>query len=246
MKHFALKIAYNGTFFSGFAPQKTKHIQSVSEKILEVLQSMGIDSLPLGAGRTDKGVHALGMVITISAQEHWEANKLHHLLSQKLYPYIFIRKIWEVKEDFHPRFSATKRSYYYIFSPHLQNPFLAPYISHEHIGDIALFRQCLEACIGWHNFELFKKQGSKTKSDIRHIMYAKCKILHRFHSTYYLVHIQANGFLRAQIRMLIGAALAVSQGKLTFAEFCLQLNATKQHHTSLASPQGLFFAKVWY
>lgn len=245
MRRFALKIAYDGSFFSGFAPQKSIHIKSVSEKIEQALLSMGIKSMPISAGRTDKGVHSLGMVITIDAPNHWDCDKLRYILAPKIYPHIIVRRIWEVSSSFHPRFSAKSRTYYYI-SSNVTSPFLASYISNEKIGDIALFKECLNLCVGRHNFKFFKKQGSITKDDIREIYYVRLKIFYRFCKPYYVVIIRANGFLRAQIRLMLGAVFAVSRGEITIDDFKNQLLGKARIYSQPLSPQGLYFAKVEY
>lgn len=246
MKKFALKIAYDGSFFSGFAQQKSKHIISVSEKIKQALLSMGIKSTPIGAGRTDKGVHSLGMVITIETQDYWDCDKLHYILAPKIYPHIIVRKVWEVPSHFHPRFNAKARTYYYITSPAISSPFLTLYIANEKIGDITLFRECLKLCIGRHNFVLFKKQGSATIDDMREIYYTRLKIFYRFCKPYYVIVIRANGFLRSQIRLMLGAIFAVSRGEMTLQDFKSQLLAHKKSYSKPLKPQGLYFAKVDY
>ncbi len=246
MKHFALQIAYDGSYFSGFAPQKTQGVISVSETIQKALMHIGIDSSVIAAGRTDKGVHALGMVAMIQAREYWEIERLRNALNKNLYPHIYIRKIWEVDSSFHPRFSAKKRGYYYIFTQNLNNPFHANYVSSEQIGDIKIFQKCLESCIGKHNFAYFKKQGSNNTSDEREIFRTYLRILKRFGKTYYLVYIEGNSFLRAQIRLMIGAMLCVSRNEMSFDEFMAQLYAQSRIHTKPASPQGLYFGRVVY
>ena len=245
-KTFALKIAYNGGAFSGFAPQKSRDILSVSEAISDALQSVGIKSSVLGAGRTDKGVHSLGMVVRFCAPRFWEEQKLAQILSPKIYPHIKIRALREVDPSFCPIKDAKKRAYLYLFSPHLQNPFFSPFIALERLGDKNKLQQCLQAFIGEHNFALFRKSKSSAKTTRRTIYDARLKIFHHFGQDIFGIYIEGNGFLRAQVRLMIGASLAVSRGEVDFSDFILQLEAKKSVWREPVGANGLYFAKVWY
>lgn len=246
MKYFALKIVYNGASFSGFAPQRTAGITSVSETLESTLLTLGIDSPIVGAGRTDKGVHSLGMIVRICARDCWETARLCEILAPKLYPHIKLRAVWEVDSSFHPRFSARARSYLYVFSPHSVLPFFTPFIARESLGDYRTLQECLQLCVGEHNFALFSKTGSNPKTTTRTI-YSAC-ISPRIYAGQqcYVVRLVGNGFLRAQVRLLLGACLAVSKGIITKDDFLAQLSAVRRSYSMPASPQGLYFGKVWY
>lgn len=246
MKYFALKIAYNGSQFSGFAPQKNEQIRSVSETLQEKLRSLGIDSDIIGAGRTDKGVHALGMVVGISALECWEAERLFALLSPKLYPDIKLRAVCEVDASFHARFSAISRRYYYVFSPDMPSPFLAPFVSWERVGDVETMQKCLQMCVGAHDFALFCKSGGSAKNTTREIYRAHLRVRNKGSKAYYVAMIEGNSFLRAQIRLLMGAILAASRGEISLDDFKAQILAQARAYSQPAGPQGLYFANARY
>lgn len=253
LKTFALKIAYNGSAFSGFAPQKSRNILSVSEVLSEALKSMGIDSAVLGAGRTDKGVHSLGMVVRFYAPRFWEAQHLANILAPKIYPHIKIRALAQVDSSFCPIKDAKKRAYVYLFSPFMQSPFISPFVALERVGDIELLKRCLEALKGEHNFTLFRKSGSSAKTTIRTIFDARlktCSYFGVFGGKYggdiLRIYIEGNGFLRAQVRLMIGASLAVSRGDIDFGDFLMQLRGEQNAWREPVSANGLYFAKVWY
>ena len=57
--NYLIKVEYDGTKFVGWQYQKNG--QSVQEKLEKVLKKLLKDKIKvIGAGRTDKGVHALG------------------------------------------------------------------------------------------------------------------------------------------------------------------------------------------
>ncbi|MBR2495160.1 tRNA pseudouridine(38-40) synthase TruA [Helicobacter sp.] len=246
MKYFALKIAYNGAVFSGFAPQRTAGITSVSETLESTLLALGIDSPIVGAGRTDKGVHSLGMIVRICTKDCWESERLYELLVPKLYPHIRLRALWEVSKDFHPRFSAYARSYIYIFSPHYLLPFFSSFIARESLGDYCALQECLQLCVGEHNFAFFSKTGSNPTTTTRIIYSAYISPRIYAGQQCYVVRLVGSGFLRAQVRLLLGACFAVSKGIITKDDFLAQLNALRRSYSIPVDPQGLYFGKAWY
>lgn len=243
MAVFAAKIAYDGSKFSGFA--KTKNLNGVLNHLESAFCKVGIDSSIIGAGRTDKGVHALGQVIRFENPhllKHYSLANLTNLLNKKLYPHIQIRHLWQSNADFHPRFSAISRCYRYIFSPNLLSPFLSNYVSVESIGDKTRFTNALKCFKGTHNFYAFKKNGSFTKSDIRQIF----SIAYYQSSGFHIVWIKGSGFLRAQVRLMIGASLACSRGELSLKNLQEQLHNQKLHYSYPISPNGLYLSAVGY
>ncbi|TLD96830.1 tRNA pseudouridine(38-40) synthase TruA [Helicobacter jaachi] len=234
-------IAYDGSAFSGFALQK--HRPSVLEALQKAFLKVGIESPIIGASRTDKGVHATAQVISFKACHLDSKNTqlLRDLLNTKLYPHIKLRSLCKIHDDFHPRFEALWRAYRFIF---YTNPsvFCSSYVSCEKIGNIKLLKSALKAFEGEHNFMYFKKNGSYTKSDIRTIF--ACK-----HYTYKganIIYIRANGFLRAQVRLMVGAALCVSRGELELKALKEQLSLKAKHYTYPISPNGLYLCGVGY
>lgn len=246
MKHIKAKISYDGSYFNGFARQRHENIISVSERIELALKSMGIDDEIIGAGRTDKGVHSTGQIISFFVPSFWSLDRLKNLLNQKLYPHILIKNLNEVSSSFHPRFDAKKRAYRYIFTKDFMNPFLSNYISKLDFGDNSLIQQALKEFVGIHCFSYFKKQGSQTKNDIREIMsikYYEYKILSHECGVICFV---GNGFLRSQIRMILGMVFAYSRGEVSIEDIKMQLECKKHIWTYPVSPNGLYLTKIQY
>ena len=73
------RLAYDGSAFSGFAPQKERGIISVAGRLREILGSVGIDSEILAAGRTDKGVHATAQMVSFDVARLWDLGHLRTL-----------------------------------------------------------------------------------------------------------------------------------------------------------------------
>ncbi|PAF41413.1 tRNA pseudouridine(38-40) synthase TruA [Helicobacter sp. 11S02596-1] len=246
MKRLLAKIAYDGSAFSGFARQRTQGIMSVSERIEKALKTMGIEDEIIGAGRTDKGVHATAQMISFCVRKDSNLAKIKTLLNQKLSPHIFIKSIQEVPMDFHPRFQAKRRAYRYIFGNEFKNPFISKYVSKEKYGDIGRIAEGLELFLGRHQFSYFKKQGSQTKSDVREIFVARLYQHKILSEIYNVIYLEAEGFLRAQVRLMIGAVLAYSRGEISRDAIICQLECKKRAFCVPVSPNGLYLAKIIY
>ena len=115
MYNYLLKIEYDGTKFVGWQYQKNGiSIQERIEKILKKILNVKIKIN--GAGRTDKGVHALGQYANFIIKRRIKdkkkfLNSLNFFLNKNL---ISILQIKEKKIDFHSRHSAKERIYEYF------------------------------------------------------------------------------------------------------------------------------------
>ena len=115
MFNYLLKIEYNGLNFVGWQSQKNgKSIQNEIEKVLKKILKSKINLI--GAGRTDKGVHALGQHACFKCKKRIDNKEkflksINFFLSKNL---ISVIKIKSKKNNFHARFSAKKRIYEYM------------------------------------------------------------------------------------------------------------------------------------
>ncbi|WP_334097167.1 tRNA pseudouridine(38-40) synthase TruA [Helicobacter typhlonius] len=242
MCRFKAVIAYDGSAFSGFALQK--HRRSVLGELIESFARVGIGGEILGASRTDKGVHATAQVISFQNKHihRYDTHFLRSLLNAKLYPHIMVRSLCEVDSHFHPRFDAKWRAYRFLLSPTRPSPFASAYINYEKIGDMVRFHQALRLFKGTHNFVFFKKNGSYTKDDVRHIF----DVRHYQRGGIDVVYMRGNGFLRSQVRLMVGTALSVSRGELSIENLQEQLLGKKRHYHYPISPQGLYLCGIGY
>lgn len=249
--YFKAVIAYDGSAFNGFAWQKNQ--PSVLGELQKAFMKVGIKGEIIGAGRTDKGVHATHQVVSFevpymkdtcadSLQEKASIESLRCLLNTKLTPHIFIRSLRRVHKNFHARFDACWRSYRFLLAQTLPTPFLSRYVSYEKIGDFTHFKRALELFVGVHNFSLFKKNGSPTKDDIREIYIARAY----WYREFIVVYVRGSGFLRAQMRLMVGAASAHSRGELHLDSLFEQICAKKRHYAYPISAHGLYLCGVGY
>ena len=229
----ALLIEYDGTNFAGWQTQldhpKGRSVQREIERGFHQLFSKDISVH--GAGRTDSGVHARGMVahaeipneITITSQ------KLLMAINATTPEDIAIRDLRPVPEDFHARHSAVARQYRYTIRQErtaIERNFAWAI---RRGVDLAMLQAAAALLPGEHDFTSF----SKRTSDVKHYRCIVEEAVWEFRGTRLALTIRANRFVRGMVRALVGAMVQVGQGTLTLAAF----------ESLLRSPQELWRAK---
>ena len=234
-------IAYDGSAYRGFQKQTTTD-KTVTSSIENALLSLQIESSIVGSGRTDAKVHAAGQIIHFDLPEFWsDLEKLKLSLNRKLTDIQF-KHISRVPNNFHARFWAKKRAYRYIFKTRKPAIFEQKYISYYPEFSGPLLTQSLSLFVGKHDFNYFHKTGTVTHTTIREI-YQSSYIQRQ---NYHYIYFQANGFLRAQVRMMVEAAMQCAKEEITIKQLLEQIECKEKHITKAASPNGLYLAKILY
>jgi len=233
----AFTLAYNGTTFLGSQVQKeTKN--TIIGNVEAVLQQLGITQRVVASGRTDKGVHATGQVCHVTLPSFWtDLKKLQRVMNEMLPSAIMVTKIHTVDDDFHARYSAKKRLYRYLIKTSKPNPFENDFVTFIQNIDFKTLQQNIRLFEGEHDFQQFMKTGSDVSSTTRTIY----KAFAYKHANSIVVYFEANGFLRSQIRLMVGALL-----QLNAQQIQEQLACTKKHKFKPAPPNGLYLAKIKY
>ncbi|WP_104721819.1 tRNA pseudouridine(38-40) synthase TruA [Helicobacter mesocricetorum] len=236
----AIKIAYNGSVFFGFQSQSQKY--TISNALKEAFASVGIFSHFVGSGRTDKGVHSSGQVISLEIPPfHSHLEGLKNLLNAKLYPYIKIKQIWEVSPTFNARFSAKRRRYCYVLSKHY-SPFCSVFSHYHRIKNEALMKEAMGYFVGRHNFKAFRKKGGAGSKNCWREIYRVKLIQSR---DFYILSFLGNSFLRSQIRLMVGFLLEIDRERLTLEDLKRQLEGEEIFKIP-APPAGLFLSSIQY
>ncbi len=125
MNNYKLTIQYDGTNYAGW--QFQQNAETVQQKISDAIKIILKDEINLiGSGRTDAGVHAWGQIANFQTFHDLDTFKFNYSLNSILPKDISIIKIEKKEEDFHARFDAVKRSYFYLFSKY-KSPFFDRY-----------------------------------------------------------------------------------------------------------------------
>ncbi|MFA6192156.1 MAG: tRNA pseudouridine(38-40) synthase TruA [Sulfurimonas sp.] len=233
----AITLAYNGTSYLGSQTQ-TESKNTVLGNFEHVLSQLSINSKVIASGRTDKGVHATGQVCHVDLPPFWsDLQKLQRVLNQMLPNTIEVKNIRAVSDDFHARYGAKKRVYRYIIKEAHGNPFENDFITFVPNIDFLKIQQNIKLFEGEHDFKFFMKTGSDVKSTTRVIYRA---FAYKYKG-YIILNFESNGFLRSQIRLMVGALL-----KLGAKEVQEQLACVKNYKIKPAPSNGLYLAKIKY
>ena len=238
-----MTIQYDGTDFYGWQVQaKGRTVQGDIEKALSIIYPEEKITL-LGAGRTDAGVHALGITANVKLPSKLSSNELLQALNGNLNQDVRIDLTEEVEDDFHARFSATAREYEYrfvkLFSPVSRN-YTTP-LKWE--IDKNLLNECAELLPGKHDFTSFCKATAEVDNKICTVFFSNWEESDEM----LIFKIKANRFLQHMVRYLAGTMLEVARGRYALSDFNSLLRNKKTKTVVVRAPaQGLYLKKVYY
>jgi tRNA pseudouridine38-40 synthase len=248
-----LLIAYDGGSYQGW--QRQLHGQTIQDVLEKRLTLLCNEPVTLhGAGRTDTGVHALGMVAHFHTSTTIPIIAFFKGLNSMLPGDIRILQAEEAPQDFHSRFSALKKSYRYdFFTGALQLPSTRLYRAHlPGAFDPDRLRSGLETIIGTHDFSSFERTGSRDKNAIigrgamRTLFHASC-FPQLGCADCWSIRLTGDGFLRQMVRIIAGTLIEIGQGKRPTEALDAILTAKDRTKAGPTAPAcGLFLEKIYY
>jgi tRNA pseudouridine38-40 synthase len=247
LRRIRIALAYDGTEFHGWQVQSgLPTIQGVLEEIVS-----GMEGKPVhvaGAGRTDAGVHARGMVAAFSLENPIPADNLRRAVNRLLPPAIRVLDARETHVEFHPRFDAVAKTYRYtLFRGEICSPFEWRYV-HHHPYPLREDAMMSAAAIfeGEHDFTAFAAaddRDAEGKSKVRTIFNSRLE--HR--SDRLIYRVRGNGFLKHMVRNIVGTLIEVGRGNLDVEAIRGLLHAgTAFKSGATAPPKGLTLESVEY
>ena len=243
-KNYKLIIGYDGTRYYGWEHQpKRETIQGKLEDVLNHLSDRPVEII--GAGRTDGGVHARGMVANVFLDVPLTPDQLQDYMNRYLPDDIVIREVREASDRFHARYNAIGKTYCYTcFDGRTKPLFDRKYVwSLDKELDIAKMQQAANYLIGKHDFCSFCKNPQKKKSTVRIV--DRIEIVRR--GDYVTLSFHGNGFLRNMVRILTGTLVDVGLGKIEPGRVREILEEKNRLLASETAPaQGLCLMEVDY
>lgn len=200
-----------------------------------------------GAGRTDRGVHAIGQVVTFDVPWKHSLDELTRAVNFNLPADVAVRELTECPSGFHPRFSAKSRTYEYtIWVSDVRQPLIRRFAWHvTHPLDVMLLNQATSYLLGSHDFRAFGRVplGATMETKVRNVLYAQWKNAgHR-----YVFNIEANAFLYHMVRRIVMTLVRIGQGKMAPDDIVEMLkNGDAQRVKGLAPACGLCLINVKY
>lgn len=244
MKRMLMTISYDGTEYHGWQVQPNGvTVQETVQNALEKL--MGVRPSLTGCSRTDAGVHAREFCCHFDCDEKFPENAFLRGLDSLLPEDISVRAVKNVPSDFHARYNARGKTYaYYILNSERRDPFLSRYSWRiERPLDLDRINAFCREIIGTHDFFAFSSSGRTVLDTVRTV--SECKA--ERDGDMVALRITADGFLYNMVRITVGTAVDVSDGRIK-PEYIKEILSSKDRARAgiTAPPQGLFLEKVLY
>ena len=259
-RNILLKIAYDGTNFSGWQRQpNVPTVQGEVERVLSILCAKDITIN--GTSRTDAGVHAFGQQASFCGDFSIPTENILRAANNLLDPAVQIVDVCEKPLDFHARFDSKGKTYIYkIYNSRRKNPFHrnSCYFVDKKL-DVEAMQQAAKYIVGTHDFKCFEAAGGqprettvRTVSDLKisaNALEEKAPIGDErwFEPQEIKIEITGDGFLYNMVRIIIGTLVEVGMGRIKAEEvkgIVASMDRTKAGHT--APPQGLYLKEIYY
>ncbi|MGB7292015.1 MAG: tRNA pseudouridine(38-40) synthase TruA [Thermodesulfobacteriota bacterium] len=245
MRNIKLTIEYDGTNYLGWQRQKGgSTIQETIETAIEKITKNGVKLI--GSGRTDSGVHALGQVANFRTTSGLSAYQLQKALNAILPQDISIVKCEEADVTFHAQFDAKSKIYAYVilYRPY---PSALERLRAWHIPFTLRLPEMTEASkavIGKHDFSAFGLSTPTLRSSVREVL--KLELSLKENDNLYF-EIEATGFLKRMVRLVVGTLIQVGRERITVDGFRRILESRERtKYVRAAPPWGLYLKEVKY
>ena len=223
---YALKFGYLGKNFSGYARQP--NLRTVEGEIIKALKKTKIiedekNARFQSASRTDKGVSAIGNVLSIHTE--FRKDEILGALNAHLNE-IWFYGISQVDDGFNPRYAKQRWYRYYLLDQELNE---------RNIREIA------KIFVGTHNFSNFAKLGDG-KEPVRTM--DSINILKE--KDFIIIDFKAQSFLWNMVRKIVRAMVDCSKGKISEKEIQDALTKETKVNLGIAAPELLMLMDVEY
>ena len=234
-------VEYDGTRYTGFQSQSSGG--SIQDQIERALKLMTQQKIRIhAAGRTDKGVHAIGQSFHFDFNTLIDSKTWVIALNKRLPGDIRIKKVIKKRDDFHARFDSKSKIYKYIISKKELNAFQRNYMFYDKSFNLNEVKESIQDLIGTHDFFGLSKyvEGKNTIKTIYDIKIKETKntIVFFFHG---------NSFLKYMVRSIMGLIIEIGCSKKPKDQVRKILDTKDRSLCGKTAPaNGLYLVKVFY
>lgn len=244
---YLIKFSYDGRNYCGFQMQPNlKTIQEELERALKKINK-GTPTKINASGRTDKGVHALGQMAHFDLDIKITEHKLKRALNSNLPEDIHVIEAKEVEESFHARYMVKSKKYQYILNLGEYNPIEKDYVyQYNYTLDVKAMKKAIQYLKGTHDFRAFVTENIKKENCVRTITKVAIE-KDRSNADKMIIIFEGNGFLRYQVRNMVGILLKVGQRKISPEKVAEILKSCDRSKNGVTAPsEGLYLVEVKY
>ncbi|MGH7560092.1 MAG: tRNA pseudouridine(38-40) synthase TruA [Gemmatimonadales bacterium] len=244
---FLATLQFDGAEFVGWQRQaEGRTVQAEFERVLERL--CGRPLRAHAAGRTDAGVHAIGMGVSCTLPDRWTPAAFRKAVNALLPEDCWVAAVREAKPGFHARTRAARRRYRYVIGTDAESgsPFRRRWEwALSRPLDLAALATAAAALSGEHDFSAFSVRSSPRA-------HKRCRIeeavwRERPDGRGVGFDIAADRFLHHMVRMLVGTMTDIGLGRRAASDMPRLLAMDPGVRTSPpAPPEGLFFVSADY
>ena len=248
-RRFAIRLAYEGTRYSGWQMQPSRTTVQ-GELATAIRQVSGEDVVPKGASRTDAGVHALDQVAAFTSTSGHSADVWVRALNARLPADITVREGREVGPDFDPVSAAIRKRYRYRIHDAAWRPVLDRHLVWRWRGrlDEVRMREAAAVLVGEHDFTSFETTPSTRLSKVRTIhslAVFRPPLAADAAGAEVWIEVEGNGFLYNMVRIIAGSLVMVGAGRRSPGWLGEALAARSRPAAGpTAPPQGLMLVAI--
>jgi len=244
---YLITFSYDGSKFNGYQKQpKLKTVQGELEKALKKINSDKTVSVH-ASGRTDALVHAYNQKAHFDLDVNISLDKLKRSLNSMIDDYIYIKKVEKVNNDFHARFDVRAKEYIYKINMGEYDPIQKDYVYQcNQKLDLVEMERAMKYLEGTHDFKSFSKADEEKEDFVRTIVQTNLirnlKDVNKITLTFL-----GTGFLRYQVRNMVGLLLEIGLGKRSGEDVIDILKACDRRKAGITAPaEGLYLKDVFY
>ena len=221
---YLIRFSYDGSLFYGYQVQPNlRTVQGELERAVSYLnrQTFHFDlSIPIPVDKIRLGLNTL------------------------LPDDIHVFEVIEVDDSFHARYMVKSKKYVYRINMGEYNPMMRNYV--YQLGrklDISIMQEASQVLVGVHDFRSFVDSEDKRENTVREIY--KIDFLRKDEELF--ITFIGNGFMKYQVRSMVGALIEIGLGRKTKEELQILLESKSRKRAPKGAPaNGLYLEQVYY
>ena len=207
MKNYKMIITYDCTRYYGWDHLLTTDM-TIQGKLESVLSAMtGTEVEVIGAGRTDAGVHAKGMVANAHMETKMKEDEICDYMNRYLPEDICVHEVRVASDRFHSRYNAQGKTYCYTCYVGDKKPvFNRKYVHFTGaVPDVEAMKKAASYLVGVHDFASFCSANSQAQTTVRTIY--DCTVSKA--GDIITIRVTGNGFLYNMVRIIAGTLVKI-------------------------------------